>query len=351
MHTGFADTLPPLDLGARSARAVGRAAVIFGYPLVEMVRLCRLQTSLPSANALAGQTPINALRRWPADASGAHWFVSGWVNLADGPRHLQLPWGPHPAGRQMLLSLYDAWSENFAHLRLSPAQPSHGEVTLVGPHFAAPEAVLHQHVYRSPSDMLWLVGRVQEAGDADSAALASQIELRRAARTPAAGHRPAAVELWQGPPVDMLRAIGTQCQFAPAVAPCFYANLCQALGQISIRPQEFELMQHMRAAGIWPGPFDFDRMDADTREGLLKGLVDAVVLIRSWVLQAQRGLRLPHTGTELFSRSHAWRAVHASQGIATGDFEPFAGSGAPDEVQPYRPTPETQRPAAGQLLH
>jgi len=328
-------------IDARTARVIGRAAALYGYPLVEMLRLCRLQTRPHHAQDARSGPAMNTLRRWDGGPGRTHAFVSGWIQLADGPYRLRWPAGAHPPARRMLLAIYDAASEPFLRVDLASADISTGGWLLLGPH-AAPPPSDGSTVLRCPSDMLWLIGRIDDGGQArDSLQLATQVCLDRIAADDSPVRRPAAVDLWRGPPVDMLSAIGWRNEHARTIAADFFANLCHGLAHAPRQLEDHLLLQRMHDAGLGPCVDDFGDWPASRRHALAEGLADAALLIRRWQREPQQCMRLPETSPLLFTRRHALRAVAASCGIGTRDDEPFQGTGGLD-MPLHPPAPDAR---------
>ncbi|MFX7140176.1 DUF1254 domain-containing protein, partial [Acinetobacter baumannii] len=74
--------------------------VIYGYPLIETLRTCRVQTSVEAATGY-GRAPVTVLsastRQWTHEdrdivtpANDLLYFC-GWVDLTDGPVPLHVP--------------------------------------------------------------------------------------------------------------------------------------------------------------------------------------------------------------------------------------------------------------------
>ncbi len=286
-----ADRNPRYALG----QSVGLAAFVWGYPLVETVRTCRLQTLARDGDAVSWRARIDRLQHVRRASTAADrdvvtpandlLYTTGWINLASGPRLLQVPSREKHHGRYFVLALYDAWTNNFENpgSRTSPAQ---GEtVALVGPG-TPPGYVLPSgaRVVQSPTDLVWVIARVVvgEGDDVPPAqALQSDIRLECPAGTDL-DRLPAAVQDWVGEPRDSMAALLEWPHDAEAIAGAFFANLCHSLADAAVPVEDKGMAAWFARAGLVPGPaFDWPRLDASLRAGLQQGLVDAAALVES----------------------------------------------------------------------
>ncbi len=145
--------------------------VIYGYPLIETLRTCRLQTAVSAATGY-GRAPMNTLsaseRQWTHEdrdivtpANDLLYFC-GWANLADGPVTLRVPPLPQRE-RYYVVELLDAHTNNFENLGPRNVPAEGGEVTLVAPGQTSDGA----HVVSCPTTLVWLLGRVLVQGPDD----------------------------------------------------------------------------------------------------------------------------------------------------------------------------------------
>lgn len=318
----------PLRTGTLSrgaARTIGRDAAIYGYPFVEMLRMCRVQTTVHTDAGCIDGVAMNVLRHWEAaEGTQPGVCVSAWLQLSDGPCRLRFPAGRLPADPSLRLSLYDACSENFARIGSNDATGYDGELVLIGPHAMAPMDVEPRHLLRCPTNFMWLVGCVQDSDPWVARAQADRITLT-SLRGVTSGRRPAAVDLWQGDPVDAFRVIAAEGATTASLAPNFYANLSNALAHVRIADGDRPLLQRFREAGLWPGPASDRRgLSDDACRGLAEGLADAVQLMQGYVASPQQFLPLGLLAADTVGGRHMVRAAAVFRGIASGPGEPFA---------------------------
>ncbi|MFO1192003.1 MAG: DUF1254 domain-containing protein [Rhodoferax sp.] len=307
-------------------QSVGFAAFIWGYPLVETVRTCRLQAVDATG---VWQSPIDRLHHARQVATAADrdvvtpandlLYTTGWIHLADGPRLLRVPSRRGHGGRYFVLALYDAWTNNFANPGWRNS-PQDGEtVVLVGPDTPADAPLpAGARVVRSPTSLVWLIGRVL-AGDADdlpgAQALQSDITLQCPQGTDG-GRLPAGVQHWAGPPEDTMAALRDRPQDAAGIASAFFTNLCRAQSDQAVPASDSGMAAWFGRAGLLPAAtFAWEQLAEDLRTGLTQGLVDAAAMIE----EASRSRRARpwavHYGIGRYGTEYLVRALTAYKGL------------------------------------
>jgi len=219
--------------------------VIYGYPLVETIRTCRLQSSVQDATTY-GRAPVNTLsassRQWTHEdrdivtpANDLLYFCA-WVNLAEGPVKLRVPPRTDPS-RYYVVELLDAYTDNFENL--GPRNvPSEGAVIeLVGPGQTATAA----HSVSCPTSLVWLLGRVLVAG-ADDLAAAHAFETGFSLSGPSAG-QPSCVRDWH-------QGDGGGGNGDEGEALDFFRNLFQALRDFPPPRQDQGVLTLLRRCGV-----------------------------------------------------------------------------------------------------
>ncbi len=212
--------------------------VIYGYPLIETLRTCRLQTSVQAATGY-GRAPVNVLsastRQWTHEdrdivtpANDLLYFC-GWIDLSDGPVTLQVPPLSDP-DRYYVVELLDAHTNNFENLGPRNVPAEGAAVILVGPGQQAGAG----RAVACPTSLVWLIGRVLVQGEPDLPA-AHAFEQGFRLDAPAIGRQPQCVRLW--------RETGD-------AALDFFHNLFQALREFPPSPEERGLLTLLRRLGI-----------------------------------------------------------------------------------------------------
>ncbi|ARU04274.1 hypothetical protein CCO03_05910 [Comamonas serinivorans] len=302
-------TVSPMDLARQDlARAVGVSATVYGYPLIESMRTCCLQTQGEALRA-----PINTVHhiRHPSTdrdrdvvtPANDLLYTTAWINLADGPVRLTVPSAQRHAGRYFVLALYDAYTENFDNVGPRNSAAAGETVVLVGPDGLGEHAgdVAGQRVIACPTHLVWLIGRIVAGDEADwPAAQALQAEIRLEGLRGAASRRaPQAVAQWSGPPVDVMAQVVEQGADPAAVAPVFYRHLALALEDAPGRVQDQGMVAWLSQNGLRLGEaFDWAALDEPVRRGLTEGFAQALHLIgvsarsrsaRPWALASRAG--------------------------------------------------------------
>jgi hypothetical protein len=248
--------------------------VIYGYPLTEAIRTCRLQTSVAEVTGY-GRAPVNALsaseRQWTHEdrdivtpANDLLYFC-GWVNLADGPVTLSIPARPD-ADRYFVVELLDAFTDNFLNLGLRNVPSEGGRFRLLGPGQAASnDGAIDVHC---PTTLVWMLGRVLVNGEQDLAA-ARSFQSGFALTEHPGSRRPLCVERWVG---------GNE----PAID--FFQNLFAALKEFPPAPHEVGLLALLRRVGI--------RIEEGVDVASLKPVV-----VQGLVNAYQQGMKLIETNT------------------------------------------------------
>ncbi len=329
-------------------RSIGMAAFTWGYPLVEMVRTCRLQTTEHDARAVTWRAAIDRVHhaRHPATAQDRDvvtpandlLYTTAWINLASGPRLLHVPSVRAHHGRYCVLALYDAWTNNFANPGARTSPPEGETVLLCGPgtprdtpDMAWPEGV---RVVESPTDLVWLVARVVvgEADDLPAArALQATIRLECPAGTDS-GQLPACVAQWHGEPLETMAALEARPDDSEQIATAFFTNLCRSLADAPPGVEERGLAAWFTSAQLVAGnAFDWQLLEPALRAGLHQGMLDAVALL---LRNSRSRIARPWAigwGIGVYGHNYLVRALTAYKGLgalanseaiyAMGDFD------------------------------
>jgi hypothetical protein len=340
-----AQTTAPHNPRFALGQSVGLAAFVWGYPLVETVRTCRLQTMASARDTVSWRAEIDRLHhvRRASTASDRDvvtpandlLYTTGWINLASGPRLLQVPSREKHLGRYFVLALYDAWTNNFENpgSRVSPAQ---GEtVILIGPGTPADHPLpAGARVVTSPTDLVWLIARVV-VGDGDdllpAQALQSDIRLDCPPGTDVQRVPPAVLN-WTGVPQDSMAALLDRPHDAGSITAEFFTNLCHCLGDTAVPMEDKGLAAWFARAGLVAGAaFDWPLLDASLRAGLQQGLVDAAGLIengsrsrvaRPWAAHFELGRYGTHYMTRALTAYKGLGALASDEAVyAMGDYD------------------------------
>ncbi len=294
VSSSAAQAMPPPRFAL--GQSIGLAAFVWGYPLVETLRTCRLQTLDAGTQAAAWRADIDRLQHVRRAATAQDrdvvtpandlLYSTGWINLANGARLLRVPSSRRHAGRYFVLALYDAWTNNFANPGSANCDPNGETIVLVGPgtpggsHWPQGMRVLH-----APTDLVWLIGRVVVGDGPDEARAAQALQDDIALSCPEgsdSGTRPVAVDHWIGAPEDTMAALAARPGQAEETAAAFFTNLCQCLASTTVPAADAGLAHWFNRGKLVAGTaFDWNHLDAPLREGLVRGLQDGAALLES----------------------------------------------------------------------
>src|SRR4051812_23628771 len=144
-------------------------AVVAGYPLLESVRTCHVQTT-PGAAAY-GRAPFNhfghSAERWTdrdrdiVTPANDLLYSNAWIDLRQGPVIITVP---PQTGRYFVLELLDVYTNNFHNI--GTRAPAGERFALIGPgkDADAPAGTMPIHC---PTALVWVLGRVLVEGDED----------------------------------------------------------------------------------------------------------------------------------------------------------------------------------------
>lgn len=141
---------------------------LFGYPLVLMDTTCRTSTATESNRACLNQFvhirefPDHRFRR-VVRPNRDTLYSSVWMDLTDGPLVLTVP---DTAGRYYVMPLMDAWTNVFAYIGKRTTGTKAGSYLIAGPDWKS-ENTAGLEVLHSPTNRVWLIGRIQTNGAGD----------------------------------------------------------------------------------------------------------------------------------------------------------------------------------------
>ena len=329
MNTTMNAKNTPQDSRVTLGKAIGFAAFTWGYPLVEIIRTCHLQTQTSETSWSAPIDRLCHTRNVATDAdrlviSPANdlLYTTGWINLADGPRLLHVPSKTFHKGRYFVLALYDAWTNNFANPGIGES-PEEGEIILlVGPDVTPLPSFPEGRVIQAPSNLVWLISRVVAGAhdDVDKArALQNEITLSCVSGTDH-GRVPHSVEHWVGSKDDTIGRLLQYPEQASEIAADFFTNLCRALNDQPVPVADQGMLSWLGQASLVPSAnFSFDQLAEPLQAGLTQGLVNAA----EWLEQGSRSRRakpwILNFKIGNYGTQYATRAVTAFKGLGALD--------------------------------
>ena len=170
--TAAASPAATAPLTAAEAEKIGVEGVVYGMPLVIMDLTKQVSTNVagPQPDAHAPINQFGNMAAYPpaSDHSVVRMNVDtlyswGWLDLSDGPVVVTVP---DTDGRYYLMPLVDAWTNVFASPGKRTTGTKAGNFVITGPGWKGdtPEGM---EVYKSPTNMVWTLGRTQANGPKD----------------------------------------------------------------------------------------------------------------------------------------------------------------------------------------
>ncbi|MEN9995720.1 MAG: hypothetical protein RL462_496 [Pseudomonadota bacterium] len=147
--------------------ALGAEAYLYGYPLVMMET-----TRVHSGHYIGPENQLRLVRQFP-DASFKDvvrpnvdtLYTTAFLSMKEGPWVFEMPANTQ---RYELMPFMDAWTNVFASPGTRTLGQQGARYLLVGPNWHG-EVPPGMTLLKSPTDMVWLIGRTQTNGSADYA--------------------------------------------------------------------------------------------------------------------------------------------------------------------------------------
>jgi hypothetical protein len=311
------------DAAAREQQALeaGVEAVVYGLPLVIMDITRAKTTNVARPGDFSA--PVNQfvhVRAFP-DASFKDvvranvdtLYSSAWLDLSKEPVVLSVP---DTKGRYYLMPMLDAWTNIFASPGKRTTGTAAGHFAITGPGWSGtlPAGVTE---LKSPTNMVWIIGRTQTDGPQDYAAVHaiqdgySLVPLSAFGQpyTPPEGAVDPAIDM-KAAPVDQLKAMSSSA---------FFDRMASLLKSNPPPAAEAPVLEKLKAIGIVPGePFDPAKLDPAVAKGLESSLRVALEKLEAASKEAGapvNGWRVPSMVLGKFGTDYGTRAVVALIGL------------------------------------
>lgn len=269
---------PPTQ-GSSEARTIAAQAYIYGYPLIVMDASRAKLTNVPYPIG-AGLAPANQfghIRTFP-DASFTDvvspnadtLYSSAWLDLKKEPIVLSVP---DTHGRYYLMPMLDAWTNVFASPGKRTTGTSKGNFVITGPQWTGTLPAGLKEI-KSPTDMVWIIGRTQANGKSDFATvntIQNQYKLTPLSAWGKPYTPPADVPT--EPKVDMKRAPVDVADSLDASA--FFNRLAALMQDNPPAAVDAPMVAKLASIGVVPGqPFDINKNGPDAAKAIADGVAD-----------------------------------------------------------------------------
>lgn len=320
--TDAAKVESPVDEAkAQEALKAGVEAVVYGLPLIMMDLTKDKTTNVEKPEGFAA--PINQfvnVRAFP-DASFKDvvranvdtLYSSAFLDLSAEPIVLSVP---NTHGRYYLMPMLDAWTNIFASPGKRTTGTKAGNYVITGPGWTGklPRGVTE---YKSPTNMVWIIGRTQTNGPADYPAVHKIQDGYKLAPlsafgkpyTPPAGKVDPSIDT-KTPPVEKAQGMS---------AEAYFTRMAALLKSNPPPASEAPILEKLAAIGVVPGEkFDPSRLDP----AVAKGLEQSVKVAFEKLLGASKetgapvnGWRVPSMILGNYGSDYGARAVVALIGL------------------------------------
>jgi hypothetical protein len=163
-------------LSPDEAAKIGVEAVVYGLPLVimELTRLASTNVASPQLDAHAPMNQFGHMLKYPpaSDHTVVRMNIDtlyswAWLDLSKEPMVLSVP---DTKGRYYMMPMIDAWTNIFASPGTRTTGNKAGQFVITGPVWKGTLPKGAQEL-KSPTNMVWIVGRTKTDGPPDYAAV------------------------------------------------------------------------------------------------------------------------------------------------------------------------------------
>jgi hypothetical protein len=321
-HRQAAAELPRYKATESDSFKAAADAYTYGFPLVLMDVTRRVQSA--AVRQTTGRGVANQFvhsRAFPdynfrrVVSPNADTLYSGaWLDLKKGPVVLSLP---ETGKRYYLMQMMDAWTNVFACPGTRTSGAGKGDFAIVGPDWKGklPDGVKE---IRSPTNMVWLLGRTQTNGKADYEAVHAVQEQYKL--TPLSSWKKAAAPPDETPAESAVNTLTPpNKQVAAMSAGTFFARLNALMRDNPPSDADAPALKRFAAIGVAPGkPFDVSTLDPGVARDIERGVRAARESILTQTLKPQanrvNGWNL-QTGLGRYGTDYALRAATAQAGL------------------------------------
>ncbi len=313
-------TLPAVSKTQDKTQAAFDAAVdayVYGYPLVTMEMTRRVMTNVatpgdnraPMGNIFSARSYPDASFRDVTAPNADTLYSFAWMDLSKEPYILSIP---DMRGRYFLMPMLDGWTDVFQVPGKRTTGTGAQKYAITGPHWTGklPDGV---EELKSPTDMVWLLGRIYCTGTPEDYDAVHRIQDELAlVPLSAYGKQYNAPRGTVDPRIDMKTAVRDQVNALSTEQ--YFKLLAELLKKNPPAKDDAPMIAKMRKIGVLPEHdadiFDLKRLDpqvttrfADVpriaNEKIMGHFKDAGTLENGWVFSTRMGVY----GTDYLQRA------------------------------------------------
>jgi hypothetical protein len=271
-----ADEAAQATLTEDEARTLGAEAYVYGFPLVlmDITRQVHLGYSKDGKSRARPNQFIHS-RTFPdptftsvVSPNADTLYSNAWLDLSIEPILISIP---EMGKRYYLMQFLDAWSNTFACPGTRTTGNGKGEFAVVGPGWKG-EVPAGVQVLRSPTNMVWLIGRTQTNGKDDYAAVHAMQNKYKMTPLSARGKNyvpPENAGVEPGidtktPPVEQVTGMA---------ASVFFARLNALMNKSPPAAADAATLKRLARIGVVPGkPFEIKALNPAVAGGIEQGV-------------------------------------------------------------------------------
>jgi hypothetical protein len=234
--------LAALLLAMKDKIALGAEAYLYGYPLVMMET-----TRVHSAKYIGPENQLRLVRQFPnaqfkdvVRPNVDTLYTTAFISMKEGPWVFEMPANDK---RYELMPFMDAWTHVFASPGTRTSGHQGATYLLVGPQWDG-QVPKGMTLLKSPTDMVWLIGRTQTNGAADFATVHELQNRLRLTKWPQPTDSLSSSTDPSLPPVAQMKALST---------PEFFNRLMQLMVSNPASTEDAPLLARLAQLEMKPG--------------------------------------------------------------------------------------------------
>ena len=308
-------------LTAQEAEEIGIEGVVYGMPLVimDLTRQVTTNVASPQPDAHAPINQFGNMATFPpaSDHSVVRMNLDtkyswAWLDLSDEPVVLTVP---DTDGKYYLMPLVDAWTNVFASPGARTTGTQAANFVITGPSWSGdtPEGL---EVYKSPTSMVWIIGRTQTNGPADYAAV-DKIQ---------AGYKITPLSAWGKPYTAPVGVVDPNLNMDPPIKQLeemstseFFNTLTQLMVKNPAYAYDAPALEKLAKIGVVPGEkFDISKLDPAVAKALESVVPTALAKLNAAaknLAKPVQGWQVPPAKVADAGTDYGLRAVIAAVGL------------------------------------